>query len=60
VLPQTTAGFQDAVAFYRSRLDKKYSLVDCRSMVAMQSLGLTGVLSNDHHFSQEGFTVLFP
>jgi predicted nucleic acid-binding protein len=60
VLPQTTAGFLDALAFYESRLDKAYSLVDCRSMLAMQSLGLTEVLSNDHHFTQEGFRVLFP
>jgi uncharacterized protein len=60
VLPQTTSSFQIALAFYRSRLDKEYSLVDCRSMLAMQSLGLTEVLSNDHHFTQEGFTVLFP
>jgi predicted nucleic acid-binding protein len=60
VLPQTSAGFSDALALYRSRLDKEYSLVDCRSMGAMQSLGLTEVLSNDHHFGQEGFTVIFP
>ena len=60
VLPQTTAGFQSALALYRARLDKEYSLTDCRSMAAMKSLGLSEVLTNDHHFSQEGFTVLFP
>ena len=60
VLPQTSAGFHDAVAFYRSRPDKDYSLVDCRSMVAMKPLGLSEVLTNDHHFTQEGFTILFP
>ena len=60
VLPQTTAGFQDAVAFYRSRLDKEYSLTDCRSMLVMRALGISDVLSNDHHFAQEGFAVLFP
>ena len=60
ILPQTTSGFHNAIAFYRSRLDKEYSLVDCGSMVAMRSLGLTEVLSNDRHFGQEGFTVLFP
>jgi predicted nucleic acid-binding protein len=57
---QTSAGFLDALSFYESRLDKEFSLVDCRSMLAMKSLGLTEVLSNDHHFSQEGFAVLFP
>jgi predicted nucleic acid-binding protein len=60
VLPQTSANFHAALAFYESRMDKEYSLVDCRSMAAMKSLGLSEVLSNDHHFAQEGFTVLFP
>jgi predicted nucleic acid-binding protein len=60
VLPQTSAGFKDALTFYESRLDKDYSLVDCRSMVAMRSGGISEVLSNDHHFSQEGFSILFP
>ncbi len=60
VLPQTSAGFHDAAAFYRSRLDKDYSLTDCRSMVALQALGISEVLTNDHHFTQEGFTIQFP
>jgi predicted nucleic acid-binding protein len=60
VLPQSTAGFQSALALYRARLDKAYSLIDCRSMVAIKSLGLPEVLTNDHHFSQEGLVVLFP
>jgi uncharacterized protein len=60
VLPQTRTDFDAALALYEARLDKEYSLVDCRSMVAMRSLGLTEVLSNDRHFEQEGFTVLFP
>jgi predicted nucleic acid-binding protein len=59
VLPQTSADFRDALNLYQSRLDKEYSLVDCRSMVAMRSLHLTEVLSNDHHFTQEGFTIVF-
>jgi hypothetical protein len=29
-------------------------------MLAMRSLGLTEALTNDHHFTQEGFTILFP
>ncbi len=60
VLPQTSAGFAAALALYEARPDKEYSLTDCRSMVAMRGLGLTEVLTNDHHFTQEGFTVLFP
>jgi len=60
VLPQSRADFDSALALYEARLDKAYSLTDCRSMVAMRALGITEVLSNDHHFTQEGFAILFP
>jgi predicted nucleic acid-binding protein len=60
VLAQTRADFDSALAFYEARPDKEYSLTDCRSMVAMRSLGIAEVLSNDRHFTQEGFAVLFP
>jgi predicted nucleic acid-binding protein len=29
-------------------------------MQTMRRAGLTEVLTNDHHFTQEGFTILFP
>jgi predicted nucleic acid-binding protein len=60
VLPQTRADFDAALALYEARPDKEYSLTDCRSMLAMRGLGVTEVLTNDHHFTQEGFTILFP
>ena len=60
VLPQTRSDFDVALAMYEARLDKDYSLTDCRSMLAMRGMGISEVLSNDHHFTQEGFTVLFP
>jgi predicted nucleic acid-binding protein len=60
VLPQTSADFHTALALYESRLDKEYSLTDGRSMAAMRQLGLTDVLPNDRHFTQEGFTAVFP
>ncbi len=60
VLPQTRADFDTALALYEARLDKGYSLTDCRSMLAMKTVGLTEALTNDHHFTQEGFTILFP
>ncbi len=60
VLPQTRADFDDALALYEARLDKEYSLTDCRSMVAMRTLNISEVLTNDHHFTQEGFAILFP
>jgi predicted nucleic acid-binding protein len=60
VLPQSRADFDAALALYEARPDKDYSLTDCRSIVAMRALGVTEVLTNDHHFTQEGFTILFP
>jgi uncharacterized protein len=60
VIPQSHASFLDAFAFYASRLDKQYSLTDCVAMQAMRREGLTDVLTNDHHFTQEGFHILFP
>ena len=60
VIPQTRAGFLDALALYQARPDKHYSLTDCISMHVMRHEGLTDVLTNDHHFTQEGFHILFP
>ena len=60
VLPQNGMDFDAALALYESRLDKGYSLTDCRSMLAMRQFGISQVLTNDHHFSQVEFTVLFP
>lgn len=60
VLPQTRADFDAALALYEARSDKEYSLTDCRSMLAMRALGVTEVLTHDNHFTQEGFTILFP
>jgi predicted nucleic acid-binding protein len=50
--------FSRAVDLYERRPDKAYSLADCMSMVVMRERGITHVLTNDHHFRQEGFTVL--
>jgi len=58
VLPQTHLSFLRGLELYSRRPDKEYSLVDCTSMTAMRDEGITDVLTNDHHFTQEGFTVL--
>jgi predicted nucleic acid-binding protein len=52
--------FLDGLALYRARPDKAYSLTDCIAMHIMRREGLTEVLTNDHHFTQEGFHILFP
>lgn len=58
VIPQSRLSFQDGLIRYAARADKQYSLQDCVSMNVMESEDITDVLSNDHHFGQEGFTVL--
>ena len=51
--------FAAALSLYSQRPDKEYSLVDCMSMTLMRERGITHVLTNDHHFRQEGFTVVY-
>lgn len=58
VLPQTHETFLDGLDLYERRIDKHYSLTDCISMNACRQQGITAVLTNDHHFPQEGFTAL--
>jgi predicted nucleic acid-binding protein len=60
VVEVTRAVFLDGPALYQSRPDKEYSLADCISMQVMRREGITDVLSNDHHFEQEGFRIRFP
>jgi predicted nucleic acid-binding protein len=59
VIPQTRAGFLHALDLYAARPDKQYSLTDCHSMQVMRREGLTDVLTNDHHFTQEGLHIGF-
>ncbi|MBL8230396.1 MAG: hypothetical protein JNL98_18040 [Bryobacterales bacterium] len=44
---------------YGDRPDKGYSLTDCISIQTMRREGLTGALTNDRYFEQEGFRALF-
>jgi predicted nucleic acid-binding protein len=57
VLPQTHESFRKGLDFYASRADKAYRLLDCISMHTMRQMGLTEVLTNDHHFTHERFTI---
>jgi len=58
LLPQSNQTFSSGVHLYQSRPDKRYSLVDCISMNTCRSEGISEVLTNDHHFEEEGFGIL--
>jgi predicted nucleic acid-binding protein len=58
-IPQSHESFLSGFDLYAARPDKGYSLADCISMQTMRKAGLAEVLTNDRHFEQEGFRVLF-
>jgi predicted nucleic acid-binding protein len=58
VHPQSRASFLAGLRLYEQRNDKGYSLVDCISMTTMRHDRISEVLTNDHHFKQEGFEIL--
>ena len=58
VVPQTRDSFLKGLTFYENRIEREYSLTDCISMDVMRAESLGEVLTNDHHFEQEGFVVL--
>ena len=58
VIPTTREVFLNGLALYKARPDKSYSLTDCISMNICREREITDVLTHDHHFTQEGLTVL--
>ena len=58
VIEQTSKSFNQGMDLYSNRADKEYSFIDCISMAIMRERGISLALTNDHHFSQEGFEVL--
>lgn len=58
VVPQSRESFNKGLDRYAARSDKQYSLQDCISMNVMETEKVDQVLTNDHHFEQEGFTIL--
>ena len=55
LLRRSPGEFDRAVHLCEQRPDKSYSLTDCLSMAVMRDLKLVAILSDDHHFTQEGF-----
>jgi uncharacterized protein len=58
IVEQSSMSFVRAFEHYQRRLDKQYSYVDCVAMSTMLDRHITDILTNDHHFEQEGFKVL--
>jgi uncharacterized protein len=58
LLPPSLELFDRGLELYHRRPDKGYSLTDCISMFVMEDKGIREVLTNDHHFEQEGFIIL--
>jgi uncharacterized protein len=58
VIFHTHDAFLQGLELYENRLDKGYSLIDCISMVVMRERGIHEALTHDHHFEQEGFSIL--
>ena len=49
---------ESAIAPYRGRPDKNWSLTDCLSFVVMERRGLTEALTTDHDFEQAGLKTI--
>ena len=60
VIAQSHTTFRAGLELYGQRTDKGFSLTDCISMQTMKALDIQEVLTHDHHFTQEGFIILFP
>jgi uncharacterized protein len=58
IIESSHLSFQDGFDLYRSRLDHGYSLTDCISMNIMRERQISDILTNDDHFTHEGFHIL--
>ena len=58
IVPSDSGLFAAGVDLFARRPDKRWSLTDCISFVAMELEGLTEALTGDHHFEQAGYRAL--
>ena len=58
VIPQSPALFSRGRDLYEQRLDKRFSLADCISMIVMRERGIQEILTRDRDFAAEGFVAL--
>lgn len=59
VVSASHESFLQGFDLYRQREDKGYSLTDCISMRVCLERRIRNVLTDDHHFEQEGIVILF-
>ncbi len=59
VVPQSRESFLSGLELFEARPDKRYSLTDCISMQTMKTRRIAEALTEDRHFVQEGFQILF-
>jgi len=58
LIPQTGELFRDALALYRERSDKSWSMTDCVSFLIMERQRIVDALTHDRHFEQRGYRAL--
>lgn len=54
----TSEDWHEALALYRRRADKEWSLIDCTSMLICERRGIKRVFTHDRHFRQARFDIL--
>ena len=59
IIAASSVLFHRGLELYQSRSDKAWTLTDCTSFVVMKDRGISSVLTQDKHFSQAGFSVVF-
>jgi uncharacterized protein len=60
VVPHSDELYARAFHTYEQAKDKKWSLVDCASFEIMKDKNITIALTEDHNFTQAGFTIAEP
>jgi len=58
IIAVTDEIYQAALALYKERQDKKWSLTDCIPFVVMREQSISEALTSDRHFEQVGFSAL--
>jgi len=58
VVPWDERVYAAALALFRDRPDKAWSLTDCMSFIVMRDRWITDALTSDDHFRQAGFQPL--